>query len=312
MMLKSYYWVFYLVMISAGSYFLADMLSLAVGSYLESFLEASAQRSVPAPAPKSPQAGGRATQANYRAIIRRNIFNSKKPEPLPEVDLSTEAAPESLASAPAASLPPLNLDLVGTVVARGVPPLAVIRDPRKKGQRIYRKGDLLAGTASISDIHRKKVVVLRGGRKEVLELKAKPKRRVGRGRQLSRRTSVRPPKKVEGGETIRQVSENQWILDRRELDNAMKNLPQLLTKARLLPNFKDGKPDGFRIFAIARDSLYAKIGLQNGDILHRINGVDVKDPQNFMKVMEQLKDESSIRINLVRNNQQQTFNYEIR
>ncbi len=89
-------------------------------------------------------------------------------------------------------------------------------------------------------------------------------------------------------------------------------MPQLLTKARIIPNFKDGKPDGFRIFAIAKDSLFSKIGLQNGDILSRINNVDVKNPQNFMKVLEQLKDESSINIDLVRSNQKQTFSYDIR
>jgi len=102
------------------------------------------------------------------------------------------------------------------------------------------------------------------------------------------------------------------VIDRREIENAVDNLPQLMAKARLIPNINDGKPDGFRIFAIMEGSLYAKIGLQNGDILHRVNGVDVKDPQNLLKVFEQLKDESAIVVDLVRNNQKETFNYEIR
>ncbi|WDT81411.1 MAG: PDZ domain-containing protein [Candidatus Manganitrophus sp.] len=102
------------------------------------------------------------------------------------------------------------------------------------------------------------------------------------------------------------------MVDRREIENAVNNLPQLLTKARIVPNFSEGKPDGFRIFAITEDSLYAKIGLQNGDILHRVNGIEVKDPQNFLKVFEQLKDENAINVDLVRNNQRETFSYEVR
>jgi len=311
-MLKSYYWALYLAMISAGSYFLADMTSLAIGSHLDELLDASSQPLGTSSPPSEIQKQSD-SRVDYRALVNRNIFDSRKPDPVSAAELAIDVSAGNRPESPApTSLPPLNLTLVGTVVAKGRAPLAVIRDPKKKGQTIYRKGDSVAGSARISEITRKKVVLFRGGRREVLELTADPKKNVGRGRPGARRLSAPPLRKPNNEETIRKVSENQWILDRRELDNAMKNLPQLLTKARLLPNFKEGKPDGFRIFAIARNSLYAKIGLQNGDILHRINGVDVKNPQNFMKVMEQLKDENSVSINLVRRNQQQTFNYEIR
>jgi general secretion pathway protein C len=108
------------------------------------------------------------------------------------------------------------------------------------------------------------------------------------------------------------VMTNQWVLDRQEIAMALDNLPQLLTKARVVPNFNAGKPDGFRIFSIVPDSFFSKIGLQNGDVLQRINGVEVKDPENFMKVFQQLKGETSVTLDLVRNNQKQTFAYEIR
>jgi general secretion pathway protein C len=111
---------------------------------------------------------------------------------------------------------------------------------------------------------------------------------------------------------IVKLTPNQWVLDRLEITAALDNLPQLLTKARVVPNFTSGKPDGFRIFSIVPDSFFSKIGLLNGDVLQRINGVEVKDPENFMKVFQQLKGESSVTLDLVRNNQKQTFAYEIR
>lgn len=310
MMLKSYYWVLYTVMISTGAYFLADITSLAIRSHLEDFL------AIPIRASDIPDniaaIKEEASRRDYRPIIHRNIFNSRKPKLAPIANPSAGPLPADAALVPV-SLPPLNMNLVGTVVVNGFTPYAVIREPKKKEQTIYRQGDAIAETAKIVEINRNKVTVQRnGGKEEILELTLDPKKQVGKTQTASRRAAPTPSPKPNAEGTIRQVSDNQWLLDRRELDNAMKNLPQLLTKARIIPNFKEGKPDGFRIFAIARNSLYAKIGLQNGDILHRINNVEVKNPQNFMKVMEQLKDESNINIDLVRNNQQQTFNYEIR
>jgi general secretion pathway protein C len=111
---------------------------------------------------------------------------------------------------------------------------------------------------------------------------------------------------------IRQVQPNQWVLDKQEVNAALGNLSQLLTKARVVPNFVDGKPNGFKIMSIAPDSLYAKIGLQNGDVLQQINGVEIKDPENFMRVFQQLKDEPRIALDFVRNNRRESFNYEIR
>lgn len=299
----SYYWLVHLVMIAAGACLTADMANISLASYMESALE------TPAPASASPNKAIQSKKArlalNYRSILQKNIFNSRANEVSPAQNaLQKTAEPEVVP----ASLPPLNINLIGTIVLKGSPPYAVFKENNKKEQTIYRKDDLISGSAKLIEVNRNSVVLLRGGKREVLELTLKKKgQRKGKARPIVR--SVTPPKP---GDTIRKLSENEWVLDRREIDEAMKNLPQLLTKARIIPNFKDGKPDGFRIFAIARNSLFSKIGLQNGDILNRVNSVDVKNPQNFMKVLEQLKDENSISIDLVRSNQQKTFNYDIR
>ncbi len=291
---------------------MADMANLALESHLESLIEES-NLLMAGTARQVNSITGKSTN-DYTVITQRNIFNSKK-KPLSTVNPAPLASPGL--PTPVQALPPLDLILIGTVVSDGIPPYAVIKDPKEKKQILYRNGDSIGGLFAnsnplkpkIVEIDRNKVVLLRGGQKEVLKVKKKPKKKQRTARRTSRRNT---PSKPSPGETIRKVSDNQWLLDRRELDNAIKNLPQLLTKARVIPSFKDGKPDGFRIFAIARNSLYSKIGLQNGDILHRINGVDIKNPQNFMQVVGQLKDESAINIDLVRSNQKRTFNYEIR
>ena len=104
-----------------------------------------------------------------------------------------------------------------------------------------------------------------------------------------------------------------FILDKQEVAGALENLPQLLTKARVVPHLTpEGKNEGFRIVSIQPDSFYQRIGLQNGDVLQQINGIEVKDPETFMKVFNQLKNETSISLDLVRNNKKESFSYEIR
>ncbi len=297
------YLILHLTMIAAGAYFMADMASLGISSHLESMLEKPSQT---APTASFVTADNMIRgSGNYNIIAKKNIFNSTpKSSPVLRSGIDPVAARE------VTSLPPLNLTLVGTAY-----PFAIIKDPKEKKQKLYRKGDVIGAVMGennnnkpkLVSIQRNKVELLRGGQKEVLEVKEKPEKNKKGARRASGRGGRAKPKT---SNTIKQVSDNEWVLDRRELDDSLKNLPQLLTKARVIPSFKDGKPDGFRIFAIAKNSLYDKIGLQNGDILHRINSVDVTSPQNFMKVIGQLKDESNISVDLMRN--KETFSYEIR
>ncbi|HXC61715.1 MAG TPA: type II secretion system protein GspC, partial [Nitrospiria bacterium] len=59
-------------------------------------------------------------------------------------------------------------------------------------------------------------------------------------------------------------------------------------------------------------SFYEKIGLQNGDVLQQVNGVEIKDPQSFLAVFQQLKEENNFSLDLMRNSSKETFQYDIR
>lgn len=301
-MFKSYFWVLHLAMIAAGAYFIADMANLAIGSRLEASIAPKT-----AGDPTVPVVASKGTSRDYHAIIEGNIFNSKMRGKQPEV-----AGTNVSLSLPAMSVPkvPLNQTLIGTMVGNDAESYAVIEDSKTREQLLYRIGDILGEDGRITKISRNKVVVRRGGEEEILEVAFSPQE--NKPAPQATPTMLTPSASSTLGTNIRAAGKNRWVMDRREIENAVDNLPQLLTKARIVPNFSEGKPDGFRIFAITEDSLYAKIGLQNGDVLHRVNGIEVKDPQNFLKVFEQLKDESAITVDLVRNNQKETFSYEIR
>ena len=85
-----------------------------------------------------------------------------------------------------------------------------------------------------------------------------------------------------------------------------------MTQIRVVPNFTDGQADGFKVFAIRPGSLFAKIGLQNGDVLKRVNGIELQGPEQAFEAYQRLKDENSVQIDLSRRQDNKTFSYEIR
>ena len=79
-----------------------------------------------------------------------------------------------------------------------------------------------------------------------------------------------------------------------------------------MPFFQDGKTVGFRVFAIKPGSVFEKIGLQNGDVVQRVNGVELTDPTKAISLFTELQNEGHIALDLQRNSQSKSFSYEIR
>ncbi|MGH8336787.1 MAG: type II secretion system protein GspC, partial [Gammaproteobacteria bacterium] len=110
---------------------------------------------------------------------------------------------------------------------------------------------------------------------------------------------------------IRQVSENQYQIDKSEVDSALDNMNQLFTQIRAVPHFEGGKSVGFRLFAIRQNSLFDQIGLKNGDVIQSVNGADLSDPAKALALFQQLRNEQSITMNVLRNKANVTVGYQI-
>jgi len=50
-------------------------------------------------------------------------------------------------------------------------------------------------------------------------------------------------------------------------------ISQILSSARIVPQYFDGQMQGMRVDAIKPDSVFQKVGLQNGDIITEVNGI---------------------------------------
>jgi general secretion pathway protein C len=190
-----------------------------------------------------------------------------------------------------------KIRLIGVVMSDQRGMFAIIEELPSKRQGLYRLQDHIPDSGELSEIRRDAIVVRSGDVEELLEL------------GLAERPRVPPtgsPSALVPGVPLRKV------VDRREVDQALSDLPKLLTQARAVPYMANGAISGFRIDYIAPSSFYEKIGIQYGDILQRVNGVDVRDPSTMLNLFQQLKNERTVRLDLVRNNQKTTMTYDLR
>jgi general secretion pathway protein C len=196
-----------------------------------------------------------------------------------------------------------KLRLIGVVLGdqRGV--FAVIEDLSSKQQSLYHLHDEVLDLGEVSEIRRNGVMIRQGNVEELLELAhaEAPTAAVDPAD-----TTLPAKKPATAGVPLRKV------VDRREVDQAMSDLPKLLSQARAVPNMANGSVNGYRLDYIAPASFYEKIGVQAGDVLQRVNGVDIRDPGTMLNLLQQLKNEQIVKLDVVRNNQRSTITYELR
>ncbi|MFO0773576.1 MAG: type II secretion system protein GspC [Nitrospiraceae bacterium] len=212
---------------------------------------------------------------------------------------------------PIANRPPLNvagkLRLLGTAVGDETTSVAVVEEIAGKKQGAYRLREMIVGVGEVHAINKESVVIGLDGQEEelFLDILQRPVAVAPTGPQTA---AVAPGTVVTpGGGRPLQVS-----VDRAELDQTLSNIPALMTQARAMPYMNNGKIDGFRLDYIQKNSFFEKLGLQAGDVLQRINGVELRDPGAALGLFQQLRNERNVAVDVLRNNQRTTIAYDIR
>jgi general secretion pathway protein C len=82
---------------------------------------------------------------------------------------------------------------------------------------------------------------------------------------------------------IRKISETEFEIDRSGVDKILENQGELMKSARIVPEQKDGKVVGIRLFGIRPETLLGHMGFQNGDRLEQMNGFDMGSPEKALE-----------------------------
>ena len=246
---KAFFVFAHLILLTLFSFLMADLIGLFIGERLVVYSKIPES---PLPAPTKSLL--KTSQEYSKVIVEGNIFNAKQ-RGQPPGGVITVPEPQAVLE-----LTPLKIRLMGTVVGSGSEDtFAIIEDQTTKEQVLYHLNDLVAQEAQLVKVERGAATLLRGGRSEILPLYEEE------GQNGPPVPSIPPAGGVASG--VHPVSTNRWVLDKREISQAFDDLPQLLTKARIIPNFTGGQADGVRMISIVPSSLYERIGLRNGDIL---------------------------------------------
>ena len=70
--------------------------------------------------------------------------------------------------------------------------------------------------------------------------------------------------------------------------------------ARIVPALTDGRPSGFKLYAVRPGSALQRVGLENGDLIASINGANATSGDEGLRVYAELRTAAEIRIQVVR------------
>jgi len=191
----------------------------------------------------------------------------------------------------------LNLKLLGTVVA-GEHSAAIVKLGGSREQNVFFIGDAVQPGVKLHDVEADAIVVERNGKLERIVMD-EGARLNGASHRIANPT--RPA-----------VHRMQRRVNRKQLQSQIQDFPKLLSQARVIPHYIDGKADGFTITNIVPGSLYTQVGLRNGDIIRKVNGQQVTSAQQAMAMYQALQSSPSIDVELMRAGQVQNVHYDIR
>jgi general secretion pathway protein C len=248
----------------------------------------------PAPAEKSrPSAPvGRTDLLAFSPILEKGLFGKAAQGTLTPI---AQAEGQAAAS-------PGDLALLGTAVGSFRETFALVLRRSTREERVFRLGDKVFDVGPLLAVKKDMVEIESGGsRVKLLAPTAVPGEQ-GKG----------APGGGGMGALASQTGSGSYVVDQRALSAALDNIGQAMTDARLLPNAKGGKVEGFNLSEVKPQGIFGMIGLKNGDTLMKINDFAIDSPDKAMQSFVSLKGQSRIKLDLMRDGRPLTLNYDIR
>lgn len=275
----------------------------------------------PEPEPTPSPATDREPQRSRSAqpLADRNIFCAACEPPEPEFEEpEIETDPDRV---PATSLP---LELVATNVSRNrMLSFATIRNRDSDRQGAYWQQESIPDAGEILRITGRHVDFVNESAQRVERIAlldddsaqrpAPPPRRERPERTRERRSrGDRDDLQAMLDDGINKTGENEYEIRRDLVDQVLSNPAQVARGARIVPSIRDGEANGFKLYAIRPSSVFAKVGLMNGDTVSEINGFELTTPDKALEVYQRLRDANSLSVTVTRRGEPVTLNYSIR
>ncbi len=234
----------------------------------------------------------------YAPILTNGLFGKAIQGPLTLITNAPTAAQAVPVTAPA------ELMLLGTAVGSFRETFALVRHTTKQEERVFRLGDMVFDAGRLAEVGKERAFIVINNKKVELL------------------TPMTPPSAVPATQTaagmahavtaVSSTGAGSYVIDQRALNAALDNPAQAMSDARLLPSQKDGKVEGFRASEVKPNGVFSMIGIKNGDVLLRLNDFPMDSPDKALQSFIALKGQNRLKLDIIRDGQPQTFNYDIR
>jgi general secretion pathway protein C len=290
------------------AYLAAVTVNQKIGGMITSPRAAASQRFLPAEKSDKPDANPKHPINYYKIILTRNVFGISNLSDAALPGGSQEALPDTT----------LNIELLGTIINHDATSVAIIKNPDNNKVNGYRGGESIdiidSDNVKLIEVMNCRAVIERQktGRETI---KCKNLREIvsaGPETPTSRKTHATGTgsggdEDSLGTEGINKIGENEYEVSRELLEEVLSDPTNIVQQARVIP-----QEDGLRFFGIRSNSIFWKIGIKNGDTLHRVNNVDLNDVEKALSVFEELRSQSNFTIDFTRAGKQYTYEYTVK
>jgi Type II secretory pathway, component PulC len=185
----------------------------------------------------------------------------------------------------------MDIDLKGTVAGNSSFGYIFIEERGSHKQKLYRIGDNI-GSAKLIKITRNTATLRSEGREITLKVKSTIE-----GSLLPNSPNSDMPRSM--------------TLSKKAINENLNDLKSIMNQAVVRPFFNEGVQDGYIVSNIAPNSLYEKMGLQNGDIIININNKPIQSAADLLQMVNLMQSGSRTALNVRRNGRIEAINYSI-
>jgi general secretion pathway protein C len=255
----------------------------------------------PEPATRDAQTPSASQQRDAAAVrlARLHLFGEKASETSEQPERAQKDAPETQ----------LDLTLKGLYAPGDGNGFAII-SAGGGAEQVYAVDDTLAGGARIRGIYANRVVLRRNGRDEILRL-AGTEAPDGQTTTASANTAANGSSSATNQPV---TTDPEAIAERaREFRQRLNENPlELARMVRFQPQMQDGELIGYRIKARAMEpDRLRDLGLRKTDVVTRINGVALDDPEQANQALQELRNAETINVTLMRDGRRQSVSIPI-
>ena len=333
--LKKHFWVVNLVALGLLAWMVSASFNDWVGSKLFAVPKITVAKAKTDKAGNASERFKKAPATVAADLTRWSLFNRNPTPPSEEKkDETEEVKDEQPKEIPDDELPEselTNLKLVGTMVSSDPARSMATMMVDNKNRLAWVGNSFLDGKVKLARIGARHVVVNEDGAFKVIKLWA-DKVAAGRGKgRLGRRSTTpsrarpaaRPAarpnsrlaqlknKREEMRKHIRKTGPYAYNVARSYLEKNMENMGSLGKQARIVPNYRGGRTQGYKLVGVRPGSLFRALGVRSGDVIKSVNGTTIDSPSKALGLFEKLKTQSNVSLEIERRGQPKELSYTI-